>query len=59
MLRLDAILLVNTLFPLGTETEVTELPKTNSAVGIDVGIKRLCDSFRWHNSIPIRNFSAH
>ena len=39
MQQLDEILLVNTLFPLGTETEVAELPKTNSAVGIDVGIK--------------------
>ncbi len=30
MQQLDEILQENTLFPLGTETEVSELPKTNS-----------------------------
>ena len=34
---------------IGTETEVTELPKTNSVVGIDVGIKRFCHSFGWND----------
>ena len=34
---------------LATETEVKELPKTNSAIGIDVGLKRLCYSFRWYS----------
>ena len=44
---------------LATETEVIELPKTNSAVGIDVGFERFCNSFRWHTPIQIQNFSAH
>ena len=39
MQPLDEILLVNILFLLATEAEVTELPKTNSAVGMDVGLK--------------------
>ena len=39
MQRLDEILLVNTLFLSELKSEVAELPKTNSAVGMDVGIK--------------------
>ena len=39
MQQLDEIHLVNTLFLLATEVEVSELPKTNSAIGIDVGLK--------------------
>ena len=27
---------------IGTEVEVVELPKTNSAVGVDVGYERFC-----------------
>ncbi|GAA3333428.1 hypothetical protein GCM10020331_097420 [Ectobacillus funiculus] len=29
------------------ETEVQELSKTHSSVGIDVGLKKLCHPFQW------------
>ena len=39
MLRLDVIRVVNTSFLAGTEVQVAELPKSGSAVGVDVGLK--------------------
>ena len=41
MQRFDVILSGKYFVAIGTETEAVELPKTNSAVGIDVGIKNL------------------
>ena len=41
---------------LATETEVPEFPKTNSAIGIDVGLKRFCHSFRWNNLFQSKVF---
>ena len=43
---------------LGTETEVAELPKTNSAVGIDVGLKDFAILSDGHHLIQTQNFSA-
>ena len=45
MRQLDVILQASISFPLGAEVDVIELPKIDSAIGIDVGLERFRYSF--------------